>query len=400
MFKEDLQKYNELFDECTKIECKFGKEYDEETQPIMDEMNRKVEEFEKFKNELNKDVEATQNLQDKLSRRKLGFFESLTEYSDRIAKNAKDAISVINRNKSIFSDVKSELMLNGCNNLLKEFGNKKDIFVFKKPLLNVILFSILIVGFLSMCTVSAPWIRITSMILAILSLIIVIGTMVYCKIRKKLVEKNLSSCKFDVEKYIKDVSESAKNSINKKYIEINKELDELKLQLDKIGDKYEKITDDATKEIKVKINSYKIINKSIQNLLEYYKDEIKWSADYMHLFEKNFYMNFENEQDFISSCRDLIEKKKKDDEEKAEKRRQEKERKQIEYERWKAQEEVKRHNREMEYAQKKQADALQKQQDEQRKAACSLCGSCKYYTGCSLKHNLSSPVCSRYQNKY
>ena len=54
----------------------------------------------------------------------------------------------------------------------------------------------------------------------------------------------------------------------------------------------------------------------------------------------------------------------------------------------------------MEYVQRKQADALKKQQEEQRRAASSLCYSCKYNIGCGLKHNLSSPVCSKYQSKY
>ena len=161
----------------------------------------------------------------------------------------------------------------------------------------------------------------------------------------------------------------------------------------KIGDKYQEKIDLEARDIKAEMRSFTAIDKAITNLVDCYKDEIKWSSDYMKVFEKNFYMNFENEDQFMRACRDLVEKKER-------KRKEEKERQRAEFERWEQQEEMKRHNREMEEQQRKQMDSLNKQHEEQRKAAGQLCASCKNYIGCPLRINLTTPVCSKYKSKY
>ena len=143
-----------------------------------------------------------------------------------------------------------------------------------------------------------------------------------------------------------------------------------KKRFDKIDEKYKENID----KLKCSLQSYGCIYSFIKKLEKVY-GTFNSSSEYMSLFNDNLFFKFDSENEFIEACRDLIEKKKK-------------------------QQEVERHNREVEYALRKQEEAFKKQQDKQRYIARELCMSCKHNIGCTFKNNLSSPICSKFENKY
>ena len=187
---------------------------------------------------------------------------------------------------------------------------------------------------------------------------------------------------------------------DREYIDFVSSMNKYDIELKSIGDKWEAKLANDTKTIKDKMSSFEVIDKSINILIENYGNEIHYSKDYMDLFEKNMFIDIQTQEAFLNAVRVLVEKKKTEIKEKklqeqrnienAEK--QERELIEQAYQKHIQEETIKE--------QKKQTQIMLQQQESSKLAAISLCWSCKYRIGCALKNKLSSPVCSKYQNRY
>ena len=398
MFKDKLQEYNELFDKAKKIEYEYVRKYEEESKPFHQKMEQiKRESDEKLDNLANcqKELTTLNSLFD--NRKILKFFGLVKLYKENLINDTREILDKAKHINECFPTEQEKKLEEKCNKIINAAGSIKNHFEIKHA--NVIFWASVVLGIFFLIgaiqLLSVPgmtWAWIASGIF--LALAVVLG--VYYFIRNKFVKKELNGVylsRSEIEQYTELIKNLIKEEAEKSKERFLKEIDGVQSKLNEIGDDLQAKQDNDLSGLKTQMHSYSTIDKAISNLISYYKEEIHWSSDYMKLFEQNFYLEINDEKDFLNACRDLIEKKKRDDEEKAEKRRREEERR-------RAQEEVERHNREMEYVQREQADALKKQQEEQRRAARSLCYSCKYDIGCGLKQNLSSPVCSKYQSKY
>ena len=390
MFKDKLQEYNELFDKERKIEYEYGKKYKEESEPFHQKIEQiETESDEKLDNLANCQKELT-TLNSSFDNRKiLKFFGSVKLYKENLINNTREILDKAKHINECFPTEQGKNLEEKCNKIINVAGSIKNHFEIKYA--NIIFWASVALGVLFLIgaiqLLSVPgmiWTWITSGIFLVLAT--ALG--VYYFIRNKYVKKELNGAylsRSEIEQYTQIIKSLLKEEAEKSKERFMKEIDEVQTKLNEIGDDLQAKQDNDLSGLKTQMHSYNTIDKAISNLISYYKEEIHWSSDYMKLFEKNFYMEINDEKEFLDACRDLIEKKKRDEEEQAQKRQQEEERRRV-------QEEVERHNREMEYAQRKQ-------QEEQRRAASSLCHSCKYFYGCSLSGNLSSPVCSKYQNK-
>lgn len=382
MFKDELQEYNKLFDKAKEIEYEYGKIYREKTKPIDQKMDQLTKESDETLNKLSNfktEITALNSLFDK--RKNVKFFMPINIYKENLINNTGDILNKINLINEQFPTEQGETLKEKCTKCITAAESIKKRFEIKHADIFFWLSFVLGTIFI-LCAISGMgWAWIAGGIFFSLAVVLV----VYSSIRIKSIDKKLNRVDLsinDIQQYTSLIKDLLKEKAEESKEDFLKKGEKIQSELEAIGDDLQSKQDNDLVGIKKEMHSYNIIDKAVNNLVSCYGQEIHWSSDYMKLFEQNFYLEINDEKDFLDACRDLIEKKKRDDNEKAERER-------AEHERRMAQAEAER----QEYAQRKQ-------QDEQRRAASSLCLSCKHFYGCSLKENLTSPVCSKYQNKY
>jgi len=335
------------------------------------------------------------------SRKGLNFFRQINLYKKDLISDTKEIIDKLKIINNRFPTGQEKNLEDKCNKLINALDLIKNRYEFKYA--KVIFWISAVLGILNLIGAFQAFFALRPLMAVCLFiipggvfLIVAIVLYVYYSKRNKFIDMKLNRLYLlnsETEQYIQLIDNLIKEKTDKSKEKFENKFDEIQTKLKILGNNLQAKQDRDLSSLKSEMQSYSKINMAINNLVSCYGEKIYWSSDYMNLFEKNFYLEINDEKEFLDACRDLIEKKRKEDLE-------EEERQRAEYERRKAQEEIERHNRAIEHAQREQLENLKRLQDKEREAASSLCYSCKNYVGCGLRHNLTSPVCSKYQSKY
>lgn len=374
MFQDKLKEYNKLFDEYKEIERKYSKLEEEKCQPFLneikdiedkidkeekklydviyqntDELDKDTDESDEDTDELYEDsyeLDEKNKLEENLSFDKFGLFEGLDNYKSNTIKKADAAIDIIEQCVTLFPNEENERMLESLKSFTKKIESLKSFLFFPKFLFGISLFLslfmfmlITVLGGLIACSLGFTFLGISIVIY------------ICCKFRQKRVLKIFKTHNINpdrISSYIKLINNclnEEKRKIEEKY-KAEEEIVEGRMK-EIVAENYNCFLNE-TKEIRDRMGSYDLIDKGITKLLDCFKNNINCSSDYMKLFEENFNVNFENEEDFLKTVRDIIEKK--------------------------------------------------VREEEQRAAVSELCDSCKHRLFCSLRDKLTSPVCSKYEH--
>lgn len=437
-FKKDLLAYNKLFDEYQKLNFSFGKKYAEASHPIIERAAAVINESSNSIENIN-EVIACLNLLADITKNQAykdfcnnssdntnifapselnrtsdnGFFTRATFQSVDLYNNKFKCLRDLDSGAEVVKAINMKYPISEGEVLIKAYKKYREnlssyhrtFFLFRGTGLRLYL----VCGFITLIALLSLtywnfWTIIVASILIILfggSLIArIIFDLIFSKKRAvhyKNIEDDFYSC---TDKYITSIIRILIKEKDESYNKFIKDINEYDSKLKEIGDKFESNLEIAAKDIKSKMNSYDVINKAINNLIVSYGEQIKYSKDYMDLFEKSVYLNLDTENDFLSAVRALIDIKNK---EIREKEAQEMHQKEVEEQRnedrmrWEYQANI---QREALKEQQRQTEIAKIQHDEQKKAASSICFTCKNKSGCALRRNLSSPTCSRYQMKY
>ena len=342
--------------------------------------------------------------------------EYIQDLNLRIKKCKKTVEDLLN-----YDDFKDSDKLNDIKDKLTQLEEKTKaiklgkIFLFKKPRINYIVFGILSLIFLltTFTNLASTFISIPCAIISLIFIVMLIGTIIVYKIESKQVSEYQKiitpSCISDLNKELESRLNSKKNDSNQH--NLKEKLDKTKKALFECGHKYQAMLDEKTKEIKEEMSSYNFIDKVIKTILDNYpRDYFHYSKDYMALFENLFIYDFKDEEDFLEASKKIIEirKEEKREEERLKqeelRRKEEAEREQemVRREERRRREEVaeQRHREYLAAEDKKREEEKQKAEEmKRRNSAQALCYSCEHNFHCSIRKNLTSPVCSKYSPK-
>lgn len=444
-FKNELLEYNKLFDEYRTINFKYAKLYDEEAQRILkksdeitennksnfsliidtlDNLNKLIDisECSSFKSfcelpQVASDNNYTEQIGSKVSI-DLGESDELfsgTTFGKIDAKGNKTYyLNQLDRGRDVLLAIKKEHPSNEVDEALDAYKIYRDkILKYKRTfwLFRGSGFGVYGVGgFISAVALFSLIIyhELPTTIACAILLVIFGGAMITRFIYNRFFLPKKEKQNISIEKEfltkIDSYVDFALNELtkyrNNQYIKLVSLMDKSDAELKSVGDKWQAKLDNDTKDITDKMKSFEVIDKSIRFLVENYGNEIHYSKDYMDLFEKNMFIDINSKDAFLNAVRVLVENKKAEEKEK--KLQEERDKENAE----KLQREIEERNyqkhvqEEAIREQKKQTEIMLQQQNSSKSAAKSLCRSCKFRNGCSLKNQLSSPVCSKYQNRY
>lgn len=444
-FKNELIEYNKLFDEYRTINFKYAKLYGEEAQPILKKLNEITEnnktnyssiidtldnfnklidisECSSFKNfcelpQVASDNYYTEQIGSKVSV-DLGESEELfsgTTFGKIDAKGNKTYyLNQLDRGRDVLLAIKKEHPSNEVDEALDAYKIYRDkILKYKRTfwLFRGSGFGVYGVGgFISAVALFSLIIyhELPTTIACAILLVIFGGAMITRFIYNRFFLPKKEKQNISIEKEfltkIDSYVDFALNELtkyrNNQYIKLVSLMDKSDAELKSVGDKWQAKLDNDTKDITDKMKSFEVIDKSIKFLVENYGNEIHYSKDYMDLFEKNMFIDINSKDAFLNAVRVLIKNKKAEEKEKKlqeERDKENAEKLQREIEERSYQKHI---QEETIREQKKQTEIMLQQQKSSKSAAKSLCWSCKFRNGCSLKNQLSSPVCSKYQNRY
>lgn len=445
-FTSELLEYNRLFDECRKLDYSCGKKYNEETRPVMERADSLGDIPTKTMDRITSVMADLDRLGDVTTNKAYKDFVSFdpnkgegssdsdslfepselsVETEDKYFTNSTFERIDCNGDKSgclkdldagaeIVKSLRSDYECPEAQSLLDAYSiyrgkiasYHRTFFLFRGTGLWVYLISgfIALIALFSLLIYSNIATTIASSILLLVFGGALVARLVYdllfAKKRAsgfKAAEKELST---SLDRYFTAMFSLLNSERNDSFSEYSDAMDECHDELKKIGDKWEEKLQEETKEIRAQMESHEVIHRAINRMIDCFGDEIHYSKDYMSLFESSVYLRIETEKQFLEAVRAVIEERRREVKEK-----EEKEQKQRADEERRREERMERDyqarmQREALREQQRQTEALERQQEAQRKAARSLCFSCKFNNGCSLKRNLSSPVCSKFQSKH
>ena len=446
MFKEDLQQYNQLFDQKQKIDFEIAKECENESRPLLDrakeisdEADKEIEELvnyakklKKFANNLldypddfelevralqaltdddedddndedddGKDVSNAEQDEKEPSRGSLKITAEKWEKSFSTKSWKETAVKELGEAKKRASDLSKYCSTDIVNRFDKALDDYQASLQRTKyppcilrgrshPIISFVPSGF--IAFVGLCLFINPGYAMPSIIAGVILFVLGLAWVVVALLdrflfsnkRKSALKPGKENFEAACNDFVISVKDSLSSEREKLITKFSKIRDDYKREFKSVCDKYERIFAEETKDIQKEIDEkYHSIDNAISNLMKCFPN-IGYSVDYMRIYANNSYTEFDDEKEFLSATREIIAKKEEED------RRKQKEAEEREEAERRAREEAREKEIERQRATKAENEA--------REQGYELCRHCANMA-CKNRYHLRGSVCSMYKSK-